>query len=220
MMMMSSPLFEAAGLAPPVNFPSLEAAEAVCRICTACALHEGRTHTVFSDGPPTARIMIIGEAPGADEDAQGIPFVGRSGQLLTKILAAVGFERGRDVYICNTVKCRPPGNRVPTKVEKATCRHFLEAQLSYVKPDIILLTGATALSSLMPEEKRPISKLRGQWLEGPHGERMMPVFHPSYLLRNPSSEEGSPKWLMWQDMKEVRRVWEDLCAAVPVSSSH
>jgi uracil-DNA glycosylase len=141
---------------------------------------------------------------------RGIPFVGRSGQLLTKILEAVGFSRRDDVYICNTVKCRPPNNRVPTKAEKQECRHYLEVQLALVKPSIILLTGATALSSMLPDEKRPISKLRGQWLEGANGAKMMAIFHPSYLLRNPSSEEGSPKWLMWQDMKEIRRVWEGL----------
>jgi uracil-DNA glycosylase len=195
---------------PTLEFNTLEAAYASCTTCTACGLSEGRTHTVFSDGSPTAKIMIIGEAPGANEDAQGTPFVGRSGQLLTKIIESVGFDRATDVYICNTVKCRPPGNRPPTKSEKQACRHYLEAQLALVRPSIILLTGATALASMLPEEKRPISSLRGQWLEGPLGAKMMPIFHPSYLLRNPSPAEGSPKWLMWQDMKEVRRMWESL----------
>jgi uracil-DNA glycosylase len=210
-MMNPVPLFNINEYTTPVKFfESLEAAHASCTSCTACALSEGRTHTVFSDGNPNAKIMIIGEAPGADEDAQGIPFVGRSGQLLTKILEAAGFNRSNDVYICNTVKCRPPGNRVPTKAEKQECRRYLETQLALVRPKIILLTGATALSSLLPDEKRPISKLRGQWLEGPGGAKMMAIFHPSYLLRNPSPAQGSPKWLMWQDMQEIRRVWEAL----------
>ena len=207
----STALFDVDAFSEPVpRFSSLEEAYQACTTCTACPLSEGRANSVFSDGSPGAKIMIIGEAPRANEDAQGVPFVGRSGQLLTQILESVGFSRQKDVYICNTVKCRPPNNRVPGKAEKAECRPYLDAQLAFVRPQIILLTGATALASMLPDEKRPISVLRGQWLEGPNGAKMMPIFHPSYLLRNPSSAEGSPKWLMWQDIKEVRRLWESL----------
>jgi DNA polymerase len=112
--------------------------------------------------------------------------------------------REKDIYICNTVKCRPPENRVPTTEEKNHCRAYLNAQIQLIKPKIIILCGATAVQTMMPI-KEPISKIRGKWFEGPFEAQMMPVFHPSYLLRNHSKEEGSPRWLMWHDIKEIKK---------------
>jgi DNA polymerase len=151
--------------------------------------------------------LIIGEAPGEQEDLSGLPFVGKSGQLLDKILESVGFDTSKDVYICNTVKCRPPNNRVPTEIEINTCKPYLLEQIRLIDHKIILLTGATSLKSIMGE-KRGISKIRGQWLEW-EGRLCMPIFHPSYLLRNPSREQGKPKWLMWQDIQAVRAKFDE-----------
>jgi DNA polymerase len=148
--------------------------------------------------------MLIGEGPGQQEDETGIPFVGRAGQLLTQILDSVGIDRKKDIYICNTVKCRPPGNRNPEPDEMEACFPYLEGQIYHVKPKLILLAGASAMKDVL-KTKMGITKIRGQWFDTPYGAKAMPVFHPSYLLRNPSKEKGSPKWLMWQDMKEVRR---------------
>ena len=180
----------------------LENIKNVCAQCTNCKLCVGRTNVVFSDGNPDAKIMLIGEAPGANEDARGIPFVGRAGQLLDKFLEDAGISRKKDMYICNTVKCRPPENRVPTAEEKSACRVYLEAQISIVRPQVILLCGMTAVQSMM-ETKLPISKIRGEWFDAPFGAKMMPIFHPSYLLRNHSTEEGSPRFFMLQDLKKA-----------------
>ena len=180
----------------------LENIKNVCAQCTNCKLCLGRTNVVFSDGNPDAQIMLIGEAPGANEDARGVPFVGRAGQLLDKFLEDAGISRKKDLYICNTVKCRPPENRVPTADEKNACRVYLEAQISLVRPKIILLCGMTAVQSMM-ETKLPISKIRGEWFDAPFGAKMMPIFHPSYLLRNHSIEEGSPRFFMLQDLKKA-----------------
>ena len=174
----------------------------VCSQCCACELHKERTHSVFSDGNPNAKIMLIGEAPGKNEDMRGVPFVGRAGQLLDKFLEDAGISRKNDIYICNTVKCRPPENRVPKPEEKNACRVYLDAQISLIRPKIILLCGMTAVQSMM-ETKLPISKIRGEWFEGAFGAKMMPIFHPSYLLRNHSLEEGSPRWLMTEDLKKI-----------------
>jgi len=206
--MMTATLFDVASMTQP--FDDLDDTREKCLSCTKCGLSETRKNVVFEDGNPNANIMIIGEAPGQQEDESGTPFVGRSGQLLTKILESVGLSRQDDVYICNTVKCRPPENRVPTPDEKATCRPYLDAQIAFIKPKIILLCGATAVKSMMPENKLGITKIRGQWFDGPHDAKMMPIFHPSYLLRNASSEEGSPKWLMWQDIKLVKATLDSL----------
>ena len=127
--------------------------------------------------------MVIGEAPGAEEDARGIPFVGRSGRLLDECLAQVGLNRAEDAYICNLIKCRPPGNRRPTPAEIKACRPWLDQQITEVNPDILLVLGATAVATLL-ERRTPISRLRGQWTEW-DGRHVMPSFHPSYLLRNP-----------------------------------
>ena len=163
---------------------------------------------VVSRGNPQAPLLLIGEAPGAQEDAQGLPFVGRAGQLLDQMLQSVGLDSERDAYICNVIKCRPPDNRRPTPAEIAACRPFLLRQIALVDPRLILLVGATALEGVLGI-KGGITRLRGQWRqgegEGMEGRALMPILHPSYLLRNPSREQGSPKWHTWQDLKEVKR---------------
>lgn len=179
-----------------------------CLNCQGCDLAKSRTNVVFSDGVPNHKIMLIGEAPGYWEDVKGIPFVGKAGQLLDKILASVGFTR-KDIYICNTIKCRPPENRNPLPEEKQACYKYLEKQLDILRPKIILVCGNVALNTMLPEE-RGITRARGKWFDGSYGAKMMPIFHPSYLLRNDSRQKGSPKWLMWQDIQEIRRVYDTL----------
>ncbi len=172
-------------------------------VCTNCGLCRSRSNVVFSDGNPEAKLMIIGEGPGQTEDETGIPFVGRAGRLLDKILIAAQIDRQKDTYICNIVKCRPPQNRVPTKEEAVACMPYLMAQIAFVKPAIILLAGSTAVQYTL-QLNQPISKIRGKWFDY-CGAQAMPIFHPSYLLRNDSKEQGSPKWLMWQDIKQVKQ---------------
>ena len=190
-------------------FEELEKIRQQCAVCQKCPLGATRTKSVFSAGVPNNKIVLIGEAPGFNEDQTGEPFVGRAGQLLDKILESVGFSRKENIYICNTLKCRPPNNRDPLPEEKAACREYLDKQLEILKPKIILLCGKVALTSFM-ETKEGITKLRGRWFDGPNGAKMMPIFHPSYLLRNQSHEKGSPKWLMWQDIQEIRRMYDSL----------
>jgi len=190
-------------------FEELESVRKECENCQKCALGKTRTKSVFSAGVPNNKIVLIGEAPGYNEDQTGEPFVGRAGQLLDKILESVGFSRKENIYICNTIKCRPPENRDPLPEEKAACRAYLDKQLEILKPKIILLCGKVALTSFMGT-KEGITKLRGRWFDGPNGAKMMPIFHPSYLLRNQSHEKGSPKWLMWQDIQEIRRMYDTL----------
>lgn len=178
-----------------------------CLACRKCPLCETRTNIVFGDGIPNHKLVLIGEAPGYWEDQKGKPFVGKAGQLLDKIFASVGLSRERDDYICNTLKCRPPDNRNPLPEEKAACREYLDAQLEILQPKIILLCGGVALQSMLPQYSG-ITKVRGKWFDGPYGSKMMPIFHPSYLLRNDSREKGSPKWLMWQDIQEIKRQYD------------
>ena len=192
---------------------SFDELKLACITCTKCALHQSRNQVVFGSGPKQANIMIIGEAPGEKEDQQGMPFVGRSGQLLTTLLEAFDIHRKRDVFIANTVKCRPPKNRTPLVAEIKACQPFLEAQLNLVKPKIILLLGSPALKSVL-NEKKPISKVRGIWYKRKVGYMkkplmIMPLFHPAYLLRNPSKEPGKPLWLTNQDIKLVKTVFDD-----------
>lgn len=186
---------------PSGTYDNLEPLAKHCNTCHRCQLGDTRTHAVVGRGNPKAPIMIIGEAPGQNEDETGLPFVGKAGQLLEKILASVELDSERDIYISNMNKCRPPGNRKPTTEEVEACKPYLLEQIRLVNPKIILLTGATALKGLTGE-KRGITKIRGEWIEW-EGHLCMPVFHPSYLLRNPSREKGSPKWLMWQDIQKV-----------------
>ena len=190
-------------------FEELEEIRKECENCQKCALGKTRTKLVFSAGTPNNKIVLIGEAPGYNEDQTGEPFVGRAGQLLDKILESVGLSRKENVYLCNTIKCRPPNNRDPLPEEKAACRAYLDRQLEILKPKIILLCGKVALTSFI-DTKEGITKLRGRWFDGPNGAKMMAIFHPSYLLRNQSREKGSPKWLMWQDIQEIRRMYDTL----------
>jgi len=164
--------------------------------CVRCPLNEGRTHIVNSEGNRRARLMFVGEAPGADEDAQARPFVGRAGQLLNKIIEAIGLRR-EDVFIGNVNRCRPPQNRTPTPAEAATCKPFLLREIAVVRPDVIVVLGNTAMKNLL-DTKEGITKLRGQFMDY-KGIKVMPTFHPAYLLRDPSKKRET-----WEDMKKVR----------------
>lgn len=190
-------------------FEELDAVRAKCATCQKCDLAKTRTQSVFSDGIANSKLMLIGEAPGANEDMQGVPFVGRAGKLLDQIFESVGLSRQNNLYICNTIKCRPPENRDPLPCEKEACRPYLNAQIDILKPRIILLCGRVALKSFMDTDLG-ITKIRGKWYDGPHGAKMMPIFHPSYLLRNHQKTEGSPRWLMWQDIQEIKRAYDTL----------
>jgi len=188
----------------PLAF-SKNAAEALLAVredigdCSRCKLHTlGRTQVVFGVGNPDADLMFVGEAPGADEDVQGIPFVGRAGQLLTKIIEAIGLTRD-DVYIANIIKCRPPQNRNPEPDEVATCEPFLFRQIDIIKPKIVVALGKYAAQTLLRTET-PISRLRGRQFDY-RGATLIPTFHPAYLLRNPSSKRE-----VWEDMKLVKRL--------------
>jgi DNA polymerase len=189
-----------------------------CGQCRRCPLAEGRQQVVVSRGNPQAPLMVIGEGPGAQEDAQGLPFVGRAGQLLDQMLASVGLDSNQEAYICNVVKCRPPENRKPTPEEMAACRPWLLEQIALVDPAVIVLAGATAMEGVLGI-KGGITRLRGQWQqgsgEGLEGRWLMPIFHPSYLLRNASREKGSPKWHTWQDLQELKRRLASLEPAAP-----
>lgn len=189
------------------KFIELEEVKKRCLNCEKCALSKTRTNVVFSDGIPNDKLMLIGEAPGFYEDQKGLPFVGKAGQLLDKIFESVGLSREKDVYICNTIKCRPPDNRDPLQEEKEACREYLNAQIEILKPKIILICGRVALESMLPGQGG-ITKVRGKWFNGSNEAKMMPIFHPSYLLRNDSREKGSPKWLMWQDIQEIKKAYD------------
>lgn len=186
----------------------LNIVESKCRACKACALAKTRHNVVFADGnPETASIVLIGEAPGEMEDMEGRPFVGRAGQLLDEFLSEAGISREDDLYIINTVKCRPPENRIPTEEEKSACEKFLHAQIDIMNPKAIIFCGATALKSFWADQKGQISKIRGNWFTvniNNKEYRAMAIFHPSYLLRNHSMQEGSPRRLMQQDLREIR----------------
>jgi uracil-DNA glycosylase len=165
------------------------------------ALAELSEHLVFGEGNPDADLMLIGEAPGEDEDATGSPFVGRAGQLLDKILAAAEIRRS-EVWITNMVKFRPPGNRAPRPEEIAAAAPLLQQEIQLVRPRIIATLGNVPTQWFL-ETKEGITRLRGVWAEW-HGIRVLPLYHPAYLLRNPSREPGSPKWQTWQDVKGLK----------------
>lgn len=193
-------------------YEELKAVREKCLSCKKCGLAESRHNIVFDDGIPNPKLMLIGEAPGFYEDKEGKPFVGKAGQLLDKIFASVGLSRDKDVYICNTIKCRPPENRNPLPEEKEACWEYLKAQIDIIRPKMILLCGNVAVQSILCS-MGGITRIRGKWFEGGenvHGAKLMPIFHPSYLLRNDSREKGSPKWLMWQDIQEIRREYDKL----------
>ncbi len=186
----------------------LEIVREKCENCHECVLGNTRKNVVFSDGnPETAKIVLIGEAPGETEDETGTPFVGRAGKLLNQFLEEAGISRQDDLYIINTVKCRPPENRVPTDVEKTMCEKYLTAQIDIMNPKAIVFCGATSLKSFWEDKKVQISKVRGKWFDVTiNGKtyQAMAIFHPSYLLRNHSMEEGSPRRLMQQDLSEIK----------------
>jgi len=169
--------------------------------CTRCDLHKTRRNVVFGSGSPTAKLMFIGEAPGEDEDLQGAPFVGRAGGLLTKIIEAMGLKR-EDVYIANILKCRPPNNRAPLPTEILECEENVRRQVEIIKPKVICTLGKFASQALL-RTQTPISALRGKFQEY-NGIKVMPTFHPAYLLRNPQD-----KRLVWEDMKKIRKVIQD-----------
>jgi len=188
------------------SFEKIRADIAACRRCSLC---ETRTNTVPGEGNPHARLILIGEAPGADEDATGRPFVGRAGQHLDKILAAAGFRR-EEVFIGNILKCRPPDNRTPTLDEMKCCTPFLRRQLALIKPQLIGLLGNTSCKYVLGPDVLGITKIRGTWFDSIFGIPCMPMYHPSYLLRNQSRERGSPNWEMWQDIQALKRRYDEL----------
>lgn len=190
-------------VAPPVAPPEparrpaeLAAVAAEAAACTRCRLCEGRASVVFGAGNPSAELMLVGEAPGAEEDRQGLPFVGPAGELLTRILAAI--DRTRDeVYVCDVVKCRPPGDRDPQPDELAACREYLERQISLVRPRVIVALGRTAAQALLGSDE-PIGRLRGTW-HRVHGIDTLVTYPPAALLRNPALKRPT-----WEDMQQVR----------------
>jgi DNA polymerase len=173
--------------------------------CTRCPLHTTRTQGVFGDGDPEARLVFVGEAPGRDEDEQGIPFVGAAGQLLTKMIEAIGLKR-QDVYICNVLKSRPPNNRPPLPEEIEACRPYLVEQLRILRPALICALGAVAAKALLGPHVA-ITQIRGQAREY-EGIPVIPTFHPAYLLRNPDAKKDA-----WQDLKRVRKLLDERLAA-------
>ena len=181
---------------------ALPALEKMVSTCVKCKLSQGRTQTVFGTGNTKADIMFVGEGPGRDEDLQGKPFVGRAGQLLTKIIQAMGFERS-DVYIANIVKCRPPNNRGPLPDEVESCTPYLLKQIELIKPKIIVALGSYAARFLLKTET-PISKLRGEFFDF-HGAKLLPTFHPAFLLRNPNMKRP-----VWEDMQKVIKYCKEI----------
>jgi uracil-DNA glycosylase family 4 len=178
------------------SMPDQAALQAYLADCARCKLAGSRQRIVFGSGNPHADLMFVGEAPGREEDEQGIPFVGAAGQLLSKIIEAMGMKR-EDVFIVNTVLCRPPNNRNPEQDEVAACRPFLREQIRLVAPRVIVTLGTFAAHAIL-ETDEPISRLRGRW-QSAHGARVMPTFHPAYLLRSPQHKKD-----VWGDMQNVR----------------
>jgi len=172
--------------------------------CTRCKLHKGRNKLVFGDGNPKAELVFVGEGPGADEDAQGLPFVGRAGKLLTQMIEAMGLHR-KDVYICNVVKCRPPENRAPEPDEVQTCSPYLLRQIDVINPKVIVCLGAVAAKTLL-ETTRGISQYRGDWQEW-RGRKLMATYHPAYLLRNPPAKAD-----VW---KTCKKLWPNSACNYP-----
>jgi len=181
---------------------TLEELERRVQDCQRCGLAKGRTQVVFGEGDPQADLMFVGEGPGEVEDRTGRPFVGPAGQLLTQILASVGIPR-EEVYITNVVKCRPPGNRVPTRQEMDACWEWLAAQIALINPKIIVTLGNAATQRLLGRSEG-IGQLRGRFYRWKGGIEVFPMFHPSFLLRNPSRKKGSPKYLTWLDIQTVK----------------
>ncbi|HYR45489.1 MAG TPA: uracil-DNA glycosylase [Thermoanaerobaculia bacterium] len=182
--------------AVPGSFPDLPTLQKFLAGCPRCKLSKGRTNIVFGQGSPKAELMFVGEAPGREEDEQGLAFVGRAGQLLTKIIEAMGRKR-EDVWIGNIIKCRPPENRNPERDEVEACRPFLEEQIRLISPKVIVTLGTFAAQVVLDTDE-PIGRLRGRWRSA-RGVRVMPTFHPAFLLRSPERKKD-----VWEDMKLVR----------------
>ena len=187
----------------------LESLKQECLGCKKCILGETRNNIVFSDGDPeTARAILIGEAPGENEDKTGTPFVGRAGKLLNEFLEKAGISRKKDLYIINTVKCRPPKNRVPSDEEKKLCENYLLKHIEIINPEVLIFCGSTALKSFY-NKKIAISKIRGEILDieiGGKPRKCIPIFHPSYLLRYHSLEKDSPRYFMLEDLKKIKKI--------------
>jgi uracil-DNA glycosylase family 4 len=188
---------------------ALEAGRAAADACRRCTIGYERTNNVYGEGDPSSRLMIVGEGPGETEDTLGRPFVGAAGKLLERMLAAIGLERA-DVYICNTVKCRPttpgprgPKNRAPEPQEMANCRSFLDEQIEIIAPAVILALGAPAAKSFMGNDFQ-ITKMRGRWYAGPNNAALMVSFHPAYVLRQTGGQIDAVKRLVWADLQAVR----------------
>lgn len=188
------------------NCQSLLQVSEFAATCQRCPLRKGCRQVVVSAGVTSAKLMLIGEGPGADEDAQGLPFVGKAGQLLDNILHAGGFSRQNNVYITNVVKCRPPGNRIPTEEERQACLPILRQQYRLLQPKIVLLLGATAVQTVIDPQAR-ITKVRGQWVEN-DGVWFMPTYHPAALLRNEMLKKD-----VWDDMKQVIQRYREVVDA-------
>lgn len=196
----------------------LQHAAARADACRLCAIGAQRRKNVYGEGDPCARLMVVGEGPGETEDLLGRPFVGRAGQLLDRMLGAIGLAR-EDVYICNTVKCRPtvagprgPRNRAPELDEMANCRPFLDEQIDLIRPDVILALGAPAAKSFLGRDFQ-ITKMRGRWYAAPHGIALMVTFHPAYVLRQTGGEIEAVKRLVWNDLKAVNAKLDEISAA-------
>ena len=186
-----------------VNHNKFQILQKECSNCIKCSLSLTRNNVVFGRGNPSSKLFVIGEGPGQQEDEQGLAFVGRAGKMLDSAFLSVGIDTNEDCYISNIVKCRPPNNRKPLANEVTECMPWLNKQIQMVQPKVIVLAGSTAVQSCLNVDE-PISKLRGVWIVK-DDIKYMPIFHPSYLLRNPSKEKGKPKWLTWQDLKKVKK---------------
>ena len=186
-----------------VNQNKFQILQNECSTCVKCSLSSTRNNVVFGRGNPHSKLFVIGEGPGQQEDEQGLAFVGRAGKMLDSAFQSVGIDTNKDCYISNIVKCRPPNNRKPLANEVKECMPWLNEQIELIKPKVIVLAGSTAVQSYLNIDE-PISKLRGKWIIR-NDIKYMPIFHPSYLLRNPSKEKGKPKWLTWQDLKKVKK---------------
>lgn len=199
-------------LTPKEKENALNDLQKICESCKLCELSKTRERVVFGSGNPNAKILLIGEAPGAEEDESGLPFVGRAGKFLTQIIEKAGLDRKEDLYILNTVKCRPPQNRVPSDYEKQLCESYLMAQISIINPKVIILCGATACQTFFGKSfwsKNKISDIRGTFYES-QGIQFVPVFHPSYLLRQHSEEETSPRKLTINDFVNIKNYVKNL----------
>jgi len=186
-----------------VNQEKFQILQNECSTCVKCSLSTTRKNVVFGRGNPNSKLFVVGEGPGQQEDQLGLAFVGRAGKMLDSVFLSVGIDTNEDCYISNIVKCRPPNNRKPLANEVKECLPWLNEQIELIKPKVIVLAGSTAVQSYL-NINEPISKLRGKWIVK-EDIKYMPIFHPSYLLRNPSKEKGKPKWLTWQDLKKVKK---------------